>query len=223
MKKIICIALMAAMTAAAITACGNNGTADTTTTESTTTAEATTETTTEATTEATSETTAASEETPADTDASDNEEADTSSTTDVILGKIREAYGDDYLPNELIPGEMIESVFGLTEDMYSAVTAEMPMISAYPDTVVVVEAKEGKIDDVEAALNAYRDYQVNEALQYPMNVAKVNASKVVKNGNFVAFIMAGAIDERGDVSDEDMASFAQEQTQIGIDAFNSCF
>ena len=219
MKKIICIALMAAMTAAAITACGNNGTADTTTTESTTTTEATTETTTEA----TSETTAASEETPADTDASDNEEADTSSTTDVILGKIREAYGDDYLPNELIPGEMIESVFGLTEDMYSAVTAEMPMISAYPDTVVVVEAKEGKVDDVEAALNAYRDYQVNEALQYPMNVAKVNASKVVKNGNFVAFIMAGAIDERGDVSDEDMASFAQEQTQIGVDAFNSCF
>lgn len=214
MKKIICIALMAAMTAAAITACGNNGTADTTT-ESTTTAEATTE--------ATSETTAVSEETPADTDASDNGEADTSSTTDVILSKIREAYGDDYLPNELIPGEMIESIFGLTEDMYSAVTAEMPMISTYPDTVIVVEAKEGKVDDVEAALNAYRDYQVNEALQYPMNVAKVNASKVVKNGNFVAFIMAGAIDDREDVSDEDMASFAQEQTQIGVDAFNSCF
>lgn len=214
MKKIICIALMAAMTAAAITACGNNGTADTTT-ESTTTAEATTE--------ATSETTAVSEETPADTDASDNGEADTSSTTDVILSKIREAYGDDYLPNELIPGEMIESIFGLTEDMYSAVTAEMPMISTYPDTVIVVEAKEGKVDDVEAALNAYRDYQVNETLQYPMNVAKVNASKVVKNGNFVAFIMAGAIDDREDVSDEDMASFAQEQTQIGVDAFNSCF
>lgn len=216
MKKIICIALIAAMTAAAITACGNNGTADTTT-ENTTSAEVTTE--------ATSETTEETTEAPVDTDSTDtsDSETDTSSTTDVIINKIREAYGDDYLPNDIIPGEMIETIFGLTEDMYNAVTAEMPMISTYPDTVIVVEAKEGKVDEVESVLNAYRDYQVNETLQYPMNVEKVNASRVVKNGNFVAYIMAGAIDEREDVTDEEMATFAQEQTQIGVDAFNSCF
>ncbi|MGN0598128.1 MAG: DUF4358 domain-containing protein [Ruminiclostridium sp.] len=215
MKKIICIALMAAMTAIAVTACGNNGTADTTTTASTTEA-ATEATTTEATTtEATTEGT---------TDTSVSEEApDTSSTTDVVIAKIREAYGENYLPNMLVPGDMIEDMFGLTADMYNAITAETPMISTHVDTVIVVEAKEGQADAVESALNAYRDSKVNDEMQYPMNVAKVNASRVVRNGNFVAFILAGAYDDRQDATDEERAVFAEEQTQIGVDAFNSCF
>lgn len=213
MKKLICIALIAAMTAVSITACGNNGTDTTTSAETSADTSA----------ETSAETTTSAEETSAETSAEETTEGDTTSSTDTILTAIRNAYGDNYLPDFAIPAEMLADTYGLTEGMYKSVSAEMPMISVNPDTVIIVEAADGQAEAVAAALNTYRDNKIQNEIQYPMNVAKVNASQVVTNGNFVAFILAGAIDEREDASDEEMAAFAEEQTQIGVDAFNSCF
>lgn len=50
------------------------------------------------------------------------------------------------------------------------------MISTFVETFIGVQAKDGKGDDVEAALNAYRDRLVGDTMQYPMNIAKIQAS-----------------------------------------------
>lgn len=163
-------------------------------------------------------------------DNGDNEGGDSSddnagdSVTQKIVEAIKGAYDPDTIPYiDTLPEELIGDMYGLDADTYVEVTAHVAMISTYVDTVVVVKAAEGKTGDVEAALNAYHDRLVNESIQYPINVEKVNAAQVVANGEYVAFIMLGAIDEREDASDSERAEFAQEQTKIGVDAFNAYF
>ena len=41
----------------------------------------------------------------------------------------------------------------------------------------------------EKALTSYRDYLINDSLQYPMNVPKVNASSVLREGDYVFFVI----------------------------------
>lgn len=140
-----------------------------------------------------------------------------------IAQAIKEAYGENYLPDMEVPKELVDTTFGLEKDSYTDVFAETPMISAHPDTLIVVKAVNGKTGDVKAKLEKYRDYLVNESLQYPGNIAKVNASQVVANGDYAAFILLGAINENEDASEEEQKKFAEEQTKIGVDAFKAYF
>ncbi len=140
-----------------------------------------------------------------------------------IAQAIKDAYGENYLPDMEVPKELVDTTFGLEKDSYTDVFAETPMISAHPDTLIVVKAVNGKTGDVKAKLEKYRDYLVNESLQYPGNIAKVNASQVVANGDYAAFILLGAINENEDASEEEQKKFAEEQTKIGVDAFKGYF
>ena len=151
-------------------------------------------------------------------------DSDEEGVTQKIVDAIKGAYDPDSIPLiDALPEELIDDTYGLEPDTYIEVTAHVPMISTFVDTVVVVKAAEGKAGDVEAALKAHHDRLVNESIQYPMNIEKVNAGQVVANGDYVAFIMLGAIDEREDASDSERTEFAQEQTKIGVDAFNAYF
>ena len=137
---------------------------------------------------------------------------------------VKGAYDPDTIPFiDALPEEMLSDWFGLKDGTYTEITAHVPMISTFVDTVAIVKAAHGKTGEVEAALKAYRNHHVNAGFQYPMNIAKVNASRVVVNGDYVMFIMLGAMDDRDNASDSDRAKFAEEQTKIGVDAFNALF
>ena len=97
--------------------------------------------------------------------------------------------------------------------------AEIPMISTHVDTFYAIKAVEGKGEDVEKALNEYRDTLIDNSMNYPMNIEKVNATQVVRHGDYVFLVMLGAIDE----SEEPTADFAKEEVQKGIDAINAFF
>ena len=90
------------------------------------------------------------------------------------------------------------------------------------DVKMELEAADGKVEEAKKALDAYRETLVNDTLQYPMNISKVQASQVYVVGDYVFFIMLGQIPdemlERGDESE--MLKASQEQNQIAIDAIN---
>lgn len=212
MKKIIAlIAALAVITA--LTACNGNENADdnnTTTPQSSNTSENNAD---------NNENTSGNAE---NTDTSEDEpSADTE--TAKILAAISKAYGDNFLPNMEFPQEMIADTYGIKEDTYTEITVQVPMISMHPDTVIIVKAAAGKGDDVKAALEDYKTYLIEESMQYPMNAAKVNATKVVENGDFYALLMLGAPDDRDDPTDAEMAEYAEQQVKIGVDAFNGYF
>ena len=124
---------------------------------------------------------------------------------------------ENYWPNMplLDDAAFFESRYGLSSDQYEDYLAEIPMISANVDTLVIVKAKPDKVADVEAALNAYRDSQINDAFQYPQNQGKVQASKVETIGYHVVFVMLGG--EPGDSVEADIAS-CQQTNDLAIKA-----
>lgn len=131
---------------------------------------------------------------------------------------IVETLGENYWPTYMVDPATLEAAFGITSDMYDDYLAEMPMISAHVDTLVVIQAKEDKVDEVEEALEAYREALVNDTLQYPMNVGKIQASRIETIGNYVCFVQLGAdITEASESGDEAVITHCQEQNELVIE------
>ena len=146
-------------------------------------------------------------ETPAETpqpetDASVNENAGEGEMLDVSQGWSEEMEGikaavvtavgvDNYFPNMPVDPASLEMLYGLSSDMYDDYLAEMPMISTNVDTLLIVKAKDDKVEAVQEVLNTYRDSKVNDTMQYPMNVGKTQASRIETFGNYVCFVMLG--------------------------------
>ena len=129
---------------------------------------------------------------------------------------VKKAYGDDYLPNMELDSFYLEEVIGLKSNTYDAVVAEGPMISAQVDTFIGVHASSGKKSQVETALKAYQSYLINDALQYPMNQPKVEASKVVTIGDYVFFVMLGKPNGDFDANEAKLLAYYEDQNDIGI-------
>ena len=143
---------------------------------------------------------------------------------DDLLNDIKNAYGENYIPNSPLDEQMLSDVIGLSPELYDAFVAETPMISTFVETFIGVKAKEGKGDDVEAALNAYRDNLLSDTMQYPMNVAKIQASQVVRYGDYSFFVMLGGPDDAAmEESDEAALESAKENNQIAIDIIDGYF
>lgn len=109
-----------------------------------------------------------------------------------IQAAVAQELGENYWPNMDVPEELLEDTFGIGEEMYEEIVAQTPMISANVDTLVIVKAKEGSEQQVEDALNAYKEYNTTEALQYPMNMGKVQAAQIKAFGRYICFVQLGA-------------------------------
>lgn len=124
---------------------------------------------------------------------------------------------ENYWPNMPMDPEMFDMFFKVPSNMYEDYMAESPMISANVDTLVIVKAKADQADAVEEALNAYRDEKVNDTMQYPMNLGKIQASQVERMGNYVIFVQLGG-EIMDDQSEEDAIRQCQEANGAAIDA-----
>lgn len=157
-------------------------------------------------------------------DISGSESNDKNSTLSAkgLRDAIAKVYGDNYLPDQAMDAEMIESEFGLTKDMYDEIVAEAPIISFHSDRLVAVKAKKGKESEVKRALEDALTVMKEQQIQYPVNVAKVNAGKVLEKDGYYCFMILGQTDDTSE-NDNDAAKFAEKQIDIGVKAFNNYF
>ena len=139
-----------------------------------------------------------------------------------ILDKVKAAFGEDYLPNMPIEEEMVKETFKLDLGLVEEYVAEMPMIGFHPDKVLIVKAKEGKIDEVVAQLEAAKTEMVENGINYPANLEKVQSTKVVSKGNYAAFFMVGSSNNMSE-DPEERLKFAEDEVQKAVAAFNSMF
>lgn len=151
-------------------------------------------------------------------------EAAVSVSLDDVLNKVKEAYGEGYIPSTAMDEQMLNDIIGLSPELYESYVAEMPMISTFVETFIGVKAKEGQGDGVEKALTEYRDRLVNDTMQYPMNVSKIQASQVVRHGDYVFFVMLGGPDDAAlEQGDEAALKSAEENNKIAIDVIDGFF
>lgn len=138
----------------------------------------------------------------------------------VIHEAVKEVYGEDYIPSMPYDATVLEEQFGIDPDWYTQIIAEGPMISAHVDTFIAVEAKKENVKDVEEALKKYRDKLISDTMQYPMNLPKINGSKIYTSGNYVFFIMLGVFPEDGEQTEETLLKAAEELNDIAIKAID---
>ena len=139
------------------------------------------------------------------------------------MGALKQAVVDalgenNYWPNMPMDASFLEGMYGITADMYDDFMGEMPMISTNVDTLLIVKAKDDKVEAVEEALNAYRDMLVSDTMQYPTNLGKIQASRIQTFGNYVCFVQLGAdnlADE--DMSQEESLIQCQEQNELALE------
>lgn len=141
-----------------------------------------------------------------------------------IYTAVKTAYGEEYIPGAEYDEQAMTDIFGISPDLYVSYIAEGPMISVHVDQFVLMEAKEGKGEEVEKLLNAYRDGQLDGAMQYPMNLPKIEASQVVRYGDYVFFVMLGSPTmESQEQGEEEALESAKEQNQKAIDLIDGFF
>lgn len=136
---------------------------------------------------------------------------------------VTDALGDAYWPETEIPAEFLDSMYGISADLYEEYLGEMPMMSTKVDTLIIVKAKPDTVAQVEEAMNAYRDMLVSDTMQYPMNIGKIQASRIETFGNYVCFVQLGGdttttMEANPDNQDEAVIAYCQEQNQVALDA-----
>lgn len=136
-----------------------------------------------------------------------------------LKAAVVDVLGENYWPNTVVEEEMFSQIYGVTSDMYEEYFAESPMISVNVDTLIIVKAKEGKVSEVEDALNAYRDNLVNDTMQYPMNISKIQSSRIETFGNYVCFVQLGA--DVTEYDEEAAILHCQEENEKAIDAIRT--
>ena len=135
---------------------------------------------------------------------------------------VKEAYGENYIPNMVYDEQMFKDLFGVDKELYDSYIAEGPMMSTHVDTFIAVEAKKGQGEAVEKILKDYQTKLIGDSMQYPMNIAKVQSSQVIRNGDYVFYVMLGAFDE-GSENEEAALKAAEAETKIGVDVINGFF
>ena len=136
---------------------------------------------------------------------------------------VKEAYGEMYLPNMPMETQQLEEIYGVKADDVKEFIAESPMISMHPDVFIGIEAAEGKVDAVEEALLAYKEQDIAMGGHYPQNLAKVQATEVIKIRNHVFLVRLGAPNENMDATEAEATEFAKAETQKAVDAIKGVF
>lgn len=129
-----------------------------------------------------------------------------------IDAAVAEQMGEDYWAS----AEFTEvEHLGLTEDMYTDFVYKSPMISVNIDTLIVVKAAEGRVEDVRTALENYHKMMIEDTFQYPSNIVKIQNAMVRGYGDYVAYIQLGAdyansasaeaVNNNPNISDDDLS------------------
>lgn len=138
-----------------------------------------------------------------------------------LAAAVKKAYGDDYLPAYLLGESEIKDRYGIPSSWYTSSYAEVPLMTAHVDELVIVKAKDNHSGKkVLKALKKYQKQLKESTLNYPMNQLKIQGSKVYQNGDYICFIMLGRINSKTEESDneENIIKAYQKQNNKAVKA-----
>lgn len=133
---------------------------------------------------------------------------------DLVAGLL----GENYWPDTLFSGEELSERTGISEEMYDSFLAEYQHTGVGIDRMILIEAKEDQIENIENYLNEYRDVLLQIYEQQPQNKAKVFASRIETIDRYVCFVQLGAdlsaLKEKGE---DEMIRHCQEENERALD------
>lgn len=126
-------------------------------------------------------------------------------STKSIVEAVSSELGEEYWADMELAPELLDDWYGISADMYEEFYGQTPMISANVDALIVVKAQEDQAENVENALLTYKESMVQDTLQYPSNIPKIQASSISKYGKYVCFVQLGGSMNGTEGDDEEAA------------------
>lgn len=224
MKKLVVSLLLAAMTLSVV-ACGGKKDEEPSTTPSSTVESSVEESTDEITDESSEEDVVVDENTDENTDGADGqvEYPVSSGVAKELRDAVVAAFGENYPAPMEMPADYLEGMFGISPDMYESYAGDMPMIMTNVDTLLVIQPKADKFEEVKTILETYlANKTADDSLrfEYPFNIGKVSAARVDVIGDCVVFTQLGGdiFDLYETQGDEAVLEACQEANQTAVDA-----
>ncbi len=122
--------------------------------------------------------------------------------------------GDAFWPDTDV--KSLEAV-QITQDMYDEFVYTVTSDESKADEIIIVKAKDGRIDEVIDKLNLYRDSKINDYNVSDDDIIKIQCSQVISVGNYAAFIQLGA--EHGQSAAESKKTLSEDESaQAEMDA-----
>ena len=143
-----------------------------------------------------------------------------------IRKAITDLLGENYLANMSLTKDEIKERFGLQPSWYTDVIAEIPMMTAHVDTLVIAKAKNKNTKKkIKKQLTDYKNILINDTLQYPMNLLKIQASKVYVKNDYVFFLLLGHVDSSSEETSTEEQIIEEYKAEIKkiTDTINSLF
>lgn len=126
--------------------------------------------------------------------------------------------GENYWPDALLSDEELAERTGISSNMYKNFMAEYQHSEAGIDMMILVEAREDSLGDVERYLNEYRELLLNIYDNQPLNRAKIFASRIETIQNYVCYVQLGAdITKLEDQGEEEMIAYCQQENERAVD------
>lgn len=123
-------------------------------------------------------------------------------TPQALVSAVADELGDDYWADTELAPELLDDWYGISGDMYEEYYGQTPMISANVDSLIVVKAESEHLEDVQNALDTYREAMIQDIMQYPSNIPKIQASVIETYGNYVCFVQLGGSLEEAEEDEE---------------------
>lgn len=139
-----------------------------------------------------------------------------------LRAAVLEVIGNNYWPNNNVAEMDFQEKYGLTQEMYEDYFAEEALVESSADALVIVKAAPDKAEEVEKALNAYREKLVDETEVTPENAVKHNASRIEVFGSYVCFVQLGAdLTSLMEQGEEAVMTRCQEENEKALDAIRT--
>ena len=155
---------------------------------------------------------------------------------DDIVNAMKEAYGEMYLPNMPLDEEMFLGMTNISKDLFVEFYAEVPMMSAQVDKLFVLKAADGKVEELAKAVEDYNKNVLENEMNYPMNIPKIEKAVVETRGDYVIFYMLGGyseemVEDDGTKTPEELdaanaeiqSAYYDEQNEVGKKVLDKLF
>ncbi len=140
-----------------------------------------------------------------------------------IETKIKKHLWENYVSTEDMPEDFIKELIKLDKNDVEEIIVKTPLMSTYVDTFIAIKAKKDKASKIEETLKNYKKYLLEEAFSYPTNIAKIQASEVVRHWDYVFFILLGKFDDRENITDTEALEFAKNEVKQIKDIIETFF
>ena len=130
-----------------------------------------------------------------------------------VAQALKETYGTMYLPDmQMQQDEMyMTDTLGLNTSWYDAAYVEIPMISFGADKFIIIHPTEGNLENVQNAINKFREDQIADTKQYPSTMNQRQAALTATLGDYVCYmIFTGTV---GDMMFDDDAVAIEAYTE----------